>query len=245
MAVVVTGGTRGIGLEIAAALARPGFTVAVGYRQDAAVAESACARLAATGARPVAVAMDAGTAAGAEELVAAVPAGEPVDQLVHCAVEVVPGSVLESDGERFGHAVAVNGLGLLHLVRAALPRMARGGLVLFLTSRGGRVVIPGYASVGVGKALGEALVRYLAVDLAPRSVRVNALALGLLDTAAVRTFLGDRADAALEERAARSPAGRGLAHEDYLPLVSFLASPAAAMVTGQVLGVYGGADLLG
>ncbi len=123
--------------------------------------------------------------------------------------------------------------------------MARGGLVLFLTSRGGRVVIPGYASVGVGKALGEALVRYLAVDLAPRGVRVNALALGLLDTAAVRTFLGDRADAALEARAARSPAGRGLAHEDYLPLVSFLASPAAAMVTGQVLGVYGGADLLG
>ena len=245
MGVVVSGGTRGIGLEIAAALATPGSPVVLGPRRDTAGARAACERLSAAGARPVAVAADVATAAGAADLLAALPEGEPVDQLVHCAVEVLAGSPLEVDGEQFEHAVAVNGLGLLHLVRAALPRLRHGSLVLFLTSRGGRVVIPGYAAVGAGKALGEALVRYLAVDLAPRGVRVNALALGMFDTAAVRTLLGDRTDEALAARAAKSPAGRGLEHRDYLGLVSFLASPAAEMVTGQTLGVYGGADLLG
>lgn len=245
MAVVVSGGTRGIGLEIAVALATPGGTVVIGYRQDAAVAAEACARLAATGATPVAVAADVGTADGAAELLAAVPSGEPVDQLVHCAVEVVSGTATDADAARFDHAVAVNGLGLLHLTRAALPRLRRGSLVLFLSSRGARVVMPGYAAVGVGKATGEALVRYLAVELAPRGVRVNAVAPGMLDTAAVRTLYGDRTAAMLAAKAATIPAGRGLQHDDYLGLVAFLASPAAEMVTGQTVAVYGGADLLG
>lgn len=245
MAVVVSGGTRGIGLEIAAVLATPGSTVVVGYRQDTPTAEAACARLATTGARPVAVAADVGTEEGAAGLISAVPAGESINQVVHCAVEVLPGSALEVDGRRFGHAVAVNGLGLLHLARAALPRLLRGSLVLFLTSRGGRVVIPDYAAVGVGKSVGESLVRYLAVDLAPRGVRVNAIALGMIETAAVGTLLGDRAEAVLGARAARTPAGRAIEHRDYLGLVTFLASPSAEMITGQILGVYGGADLLG
>lgn len=245
MAVIVSGGTRGIGLEIAAALALPGATVVVGYRQDADVAEQACRRLAATGARPLAIAADVGTAEGAAQLVGAAPADEPVEQLVHCAVEVLPGPASTADPGRFDHAVAVNGMGLLHLARAAQPRFVRGSLVLFVTSRGGRVVLQDYAAVGVGKALGEALVRYLAVELAPAGVRVNAVAPGMLDTAAVRTLLGDRTDTVLAAKAAAVPAGRGLRHDDYLGLVRFLASPAAEMVTGQTVSVYGGADLLG
>jgi enoyl-[acyl-carrier protein] reductase III len=245
MAVVVSGGTRGIGLEIAASLAAPGATVVLGYRRDEAVAAAACDRLSSRGARPVAVRADVGTSAGAATLLAAVPAGEDVDQLVHCAVEVVPGDATAADPDRFDHAVAVNGLGLLHLVRAARPRLRRGSLVLFLSSRGGRVVIPGYAAVGVGKAAGEALVRYLAVELAPYGVRVNAVAPGMLDTAAVRSLFGERTDEVLAAKADSLPAGRALRHEDYLGLVAYLASPAAEMVTGQTIAVYGGADLTG
>lgn len=245
MAVIVSGGTRGIGLEIAATLAAPGTTVVLGYRRDADTARAACRRLSEAGARPVAVATDVGTSEGARELLAAAPVDEPVEQLVHCAVEVLPGPACEADPDRFDHAVAVNGMGLLHLTRAAAPRLVRGSLVLFVTSRGGRVVVPGYAAVGVGKALGEGLVRYLAVELAPDGVRVNAIAPGILDTAAVRTLYGDRTDSVLAAKAATVPAGRGLRHDDYLGLVRFLASPSAEMVTGQTVSVYGGADLLG
>lgn len=245
MAVIVSGGTRGIGLEIAAALSTAGQTTVLGYLRDTDVADAACRRLSAGGARPVAVAADVGTAQGAEQLLAAAPGGEPVEQLVHCAVEVLPGPAYAADADRFDHAVAVNGMGLLHLARAARPRLVRGSLVLLVTSRGSRVVVPDYAAVGVGKALGEALVRYLAVELAADGVRVNAVAPGILDTAAVRTLYGDRTDSVLAAKAATVPAGRGLRHDDYLGLVRFLASPSAEMVTGQTVSVYGGADLLG
>lgn len=246
MAVVVSGGTRGIGLEIAARLARPGRTVVVGYHADHDVAAQASERLAATGARPVAVAADVGTAAGAAALVAAVPGDEPIDQVVHSAVQIVMGPALAADPSTFEHALAVNGTGLYHLARAALPRLVRGSLVLFLSSRGGRVVVPeNYAAVGIGKAMGEALVRYLAVELAPRGIRVNAVAPGALDTAAVRTLYGDRTEELLAAKARSIPAGRALRHEDYLGLVEFLASPAAEMITGQTIPVYGAGDLIG
>ena len=245
MAVVVSGGTRGIGLEIAASLTRPGRTTVLGHRSDDVVAAQARKRLTGDGAAVVTVAADVATATGAADLLAAVPEGEAVDQLVHCAVEVVAGPATEVDPARFEHAVAVNGLGLYHLVRAALPRLVRGSLVLFLSSRGARTVTRNYAAVGVGKAAGEALVRYLAVELAPRGVRVNAIAPGALDTAALRSLYGDDTEQVLAARAASIPAGRGLRHDDYLGLVAFLASPAAEMVTGQAIAVYGGADLLG
>ncbi len=245
MAVIVSGGTRGIGLEIAAALATPGSTAVLGYRRDHDVAQAACRRLADRGVRAVAVAADVGSADCARELVAAAPAEEPVEQLVHCAVEVLPGPACAAEADRFDHAVAVNGMGLLHLTRAARPHLVRGSLVLFVSSRGSRVVVPGYAAVGVGKALGEGLVRYLAVELAPDGVRVNAVAPGILDTAAVRSLYGERTDSVLAAKAAAIPAGRGLRHDDYLGLVRFLASPSAEMVTGQTVSVYGGADLLG
>lgn len=67
-------------------------------------------------------------------------------------------------------------------------------------------------------------------------MRVNALALGVLDTAAARTLPGERAAATLSARGAQSPSGRGIEHFDYLGLVSFLTSPAAEIITGQTVG---------
>lgn len=246
MAVVVSGGTRGIGLEIAGCLARAGETVVAGYRRDHTVAEAAVARLSSSGTRAVAVAADVATPEGAAALVAAVPDGEPVRQLVHCAVEVVPGPAMTADVGVFRHAVELNGLGLYYMVRAAQDRLERGSTVLFISSRGARVVVPAdYAAVGIGKAAGEAIVRYLAVELAPRGIRVHTVSPGAYDTAAIRALYGDRTPEILAKKAAAIPAGRGLEHEDYLAVIRFLTSPAAEMVTGLVVPVYGGADLVG
>ncbi len=142
-------------------------------------------------------------------------------------------------------ALAVNGTSLLWLVRALRPLLRPGSTVLYLTSRGGRSVVPGYGSVGPAKALGEALVRYLAVELAPEGIRVNALAPGTQDTAALRQVFGDRTDEVIAATAARSPSGRLVTPADYTATARYLASAEAGMVTGQVLFVHGGADLLG
>jgi enoyl-[acyl-carrier protein] reductase III len=177
-------------------------------------------------------------------MVEAVRAVSPtLDQVIHCAVDPYPSAVLTADPRRFAQAVTTNGTSLLFLVQAALPLMQRGGTVLFLTSRGGRIVVPNYAAVGVAKALAESLMRYLAVELAPRGVRINAVAPAIVDTDAVRAIFGADAADLVRSAASHNPSGRGVADSDYTSLMRFLASPAAEFIQGQVVFVNGGANL--
>ena len=165
---------------------------------------------------------------------------ERLDQLVHCAVRAVPVPALEADPHDFTSAVNLNGTALLYLVQAAQPLLARGSTVFFLTSRGGRTVVPNYAAIGVAKALAESLVRYLAAELAPQGVRINCVAPGVVHTDAVRTLFGDQAEELVRHAAETNPSGRGVEDEDYTNLIRFLASPEAEFIQGQVIFVNGG-----
>lgn len=246
MSVLVTGGTRGIGLTVARSFAAPGRRIFVNYRQDRVAAESAVALLESQGAVAEAVAADVGTPAGCAALLSAVTgAGEPLDQLVHCAVRPLPGQVLDADPDAFNTAVQVNGMSLMYLVQAGSPHMRCGSSVIYLTSRGGRVVIPNYAAIGVAKALAESLMRYLAVELAPRGIRINAVAPGIVETQAVTTLFGEQARGLVDQAAASNPSGRGVKAEDYTSLIHWLASDEAAYIQGQVVYVNGGANLMG
>ena len=84
-----------------------------------------------------------------------------------------------------------DGAALLYLVQAAEPPPVCGSTIFFLTSRGGRTAVPGYAAIGVAKALAESLVRHLASELAPRGVRIDCVAPGAVDTDAVRALPGE------------------------------------------------------
>lgn len=247
MTVVVAGGTRGIGLALARGL--EGEDVVVGYSSDAAAGTRARDALAAQGRAVTVVQADLSTADGARRLVDAVPRDQTISCLVHSCVRIVPGPLAalgeDAAAPDWEAALAVNATSLLWLVRAARGRLVRGSSVLYLTSRGARVAVPGYGSVGPSKGLGEALVRYLAVELAADGVRVNALAPGTQDTEALRAVFGDSTDAVLEATRAKNPSGRLVEESDYVAVARFLASPEAAMVTGQVHYVHGGADLLG
>lgn len=246
MTVVVAGGSRGIGLELASALAEPGEHVVLGYRSAAQAARTACERLGQQGCVAVAVAVDAGSVQGLAPLFeAARKAGAPVRHVVHSTVEVVQGPLLQMDPASLDHALAVNATSLVWLVAGLRSLMQRGSTVLYVTSRGGRVAVAGYGSVGPAKSLGEGLVRYLAVELAGDGIRVNGLAPGTQDTAALREVFGERTSEVIVAAAANNPSGRLVQPRDYTAMARFLASPEAEMVTGQVMFVHGGADLLG
>jgi enoyl-[acyl-carrier protein] reductase III len=135
----------------------------------------------------------------------------------------------------------VNARAFLFGAKRAAALMPDGGSIVALTSAGSTSVLPGYGAVGASKAALEALVRYLAVELAPR-VRVNAVSPGIVDTDALTHF--PNGDGLIDAARVRTPAGRLSTPEDVADCVSFLCSPGAAMIRGQILVVDGGAGLV-
>ncbi len=244
MTTLVTGGTKGIGLAIALKLARPGETLALAYHSDSKAAETAVASLIAKGASAQAFVTDVGDIEAVNSLMTQVGdlGGGPL-HIVHSAAAIWPTSLLEADPRRFTQAMQTNGLSLLYLVQAALPQLADGSSIVFISSAGARQSQVGYGALGVGKALAESLIRYLVPELAPRGVRINAVSPGLVQTSSVAQMLGSQSAAEkLYERAARSnPSGRMTADDDYSAMVEFLLSPAAQFIQGQVIQVNGGA----
>ena len=245
MTIIVTGGTKGIGLSIAERLANAGEPLVLAYRSDKAAAEAARSRLAHTGAKISTVCVDIGEPDGAAKLIDAAMAasdGSTV-HVVHSAAMIYPTSLLDADLGKFTQAIHTNGLSLLYLVQKALPLLTRGSSIVFITSAGARVPQANYAALGAGKALAESLVRYLVAELAPRGVRINAVAPGLVATSSVAAMVGgEEAAARVLERAAKAnPSGRLSRDSDYTGIVAFLLSPAAEFVQGQVIHANGGA----
>jgi enoyl-[acyl-carrier protein] reductase III len=244
VAICVTGGSSGLGRAIAERFARSGTEVFINYHANDAAAEEAVAAVAAAGGKPFLVKADVGTQAGVEKLMATVAANVArLDQLVHCAAKAVTGPLLELDPDELRQSVAVNGLGLVALCREALPLLATGSTVFYVSSRGARFVIPNYGSLGTAKALGEHIVRYLARELAPRGVRVLTVAPGAVDTAAFRAMFPDAWEERLAAAAEANPMGRGVDVEDCAALVELLCNPELSMTTGQTITTDGGASL--
>lgn len=243
--VLVTGGSKGIGRAVAESFAAEGADVVVGYHSDQAAAEETCARLAELGGHGIARHGDISTEPGAQQLVRAAQAATGgLDVLVHCAVHAARGDLLTSDSDDVATAVSGNGLSLLWLARTAAPLMPPGGSIVLLTSQGARTVIPGYGLIGPPKALAESLATYLAVELAPREIRVNIVESGPVDTHSFRRAVG-AADQALASAQRRTPLGRLVAAADVGRLVRQLSTDTFGMVTGQRLVVDGGLTLRG
>jgi len=244
VATLVIGGSRGIGLEIARAFARNGQTVLINYATDSERAEAARDGILGEGGSCFLVPGDISTPKGCIGLAEQVAQQTPhLDQVVHSAVMAYATGTLEADPEQFSRAIAVNGLSLLYVVQAMSSLLRRGSSIFYLSSRGGRTVIENYAAIGVGKALAESLVRYLAVELAPKGIRINCIAPGIVETDAVRAVFGENAGELVARSGASNPSGRGVESGDYTELMQFLASPAAAYITGQIISVNGGANL--
>jgi enoyl-[acyl-carrier protein] reductase III len=236
--ILVTGGSRGIGKAIALRFATLGAArVAIGYLRGDRAADETAAELRALGADPVLVRGNVASARIAEE-VASLGA---LDVVVHAAATGVIRPALETEDRHWDWTLSANARALLSLARAAVPSMPSGSSIVGISSLGSVRVLENYALVGASKAALEALVRYLAVELAPRGIRVNAVSAGVVETGALDHFPNREA---MLEMGLRNPAGRMVTPEDVARCVTFLCSDEAEMVRGQTLVVDGGWSLV-
>ncbi|NPA92053.1 MAG: SDR family oxidoreductase, partial [Chloroflexi bacterium] len=118
-----------------------------------------------------------------------------------------------------------------------------GGYMVAISSPGSFRVLPEYVVVGASKAALEAVTRYLAVELAPQNIVVNAVSPGVVLTDALRHFSTMQDPDLLERVQQATPAGRLVSPEDVANVVGFLCTPAASMIRGQVILVDGGYTL--
>ena len=237
--VLVTGGTRGIGKAIALRLASEGATrIALGYLRNDKAAEAAADEIRAAGAEPILV---RGNVAS-EKVVAEFASHGPYEAVVHNAATGVIKPALETEDKHWDWTLNANARALLTLTRACAPQMPEGSSVIGVSSLGSTRVLENYVLVGVSKAALEAVVRYLAVELAPRGIRANAVSAGVVETGALDHF--PNREQMISSGLKRTPAGRLVEPRDVADAVCFLCSPEAEMVRGQTLVVDGGFSLL-
>jgi enoyl-[acyl-carrier protein] reductase III len=163
-----------------------------------------------------------------------------LDVLVHNAATGVIRPALETEDKHWDWTMNANARALLQLARVAAPQMEAGASIVAISSLGAQRVLENYILVGTSKAALESLVRYLAVELAPRGIRVNAVSGGVVDTGALEHF-PNRED--MLAAGAANPVGRLVDPGDIAGAVAFLCSPDAAMVCGQTIVVDGGFSL--
>src|SRR3954462_14373228 len=224
-AVLVTGGSRGIGKAIALRFARDGASkVAIGYLRNDRAAEETAEELRALGAEPV---LGRGNGSS-ERVLREVTALGPLDAVVHNAATGVIRPALEVEEKHWDWTMNANARALLGLAQAAVPQMPRGASIVAISSLGSFRTLENYVLIGTSKAALESLVRYLGVELAPRGIRVNAVSGGVVETGALEHF--PNREQMVAGSLARTPAGRLVEPTDVADAVSFLCSPGAEMI---------------
>ncbi|HEY6571615.1 MAG TPA: SDR family oxidoreductase [Candidatus Limnocylindrales bacterium] len=235
---IVTGAGTGIGRGVGLALAEAGADVVFhGYRHLDGAAE-AVAQARATGSNAAAIAADLADAGAVERLIAeAAHHLGGLDILVNNAGTTIRRDLTTTDLATWDSLFAVNVRAMFVAIRAGLPLLEQSdqAVVINMTSGHGLVSLPGYSAYAATKGAIIALTRQLAVELAPRQIRVNAIAPGYIDVPRHR----DDPDFDPDLGRRYVPLGRSGRPEDIGGAAVFLASAAAAFVSGQVLFVDG------
>ncbi|MFG1904300.1 SDR family oxidoreductase [Micromonospora carbonacea] len=235
---VVTGGSQGIGRQVARRLAADGFAVVVNFVTGKVEAEQVVAAIVAAGGDAVAVRADvADELAVAELFDVAERTYGGIDVVVHSAGVASHAPVTELDLAELDRVHRVNVRGTFVVDQQAARRIRPGGALVNISSTTPRLSLPGYAAYAASKAAVDAITLILARELRGRDVTVNAVAPGATATA---LFLAGKDEQAIAAMAAMSPMGRLGEPADTAEVVAFLAGP-ARWINGQVVYVNGGA----
>jgi enoyl-[acyl-carrier protein] reductase I len=157
--------------------------------------------------------------------------------------ESLEGQFVNTTREAFRVAHDVSAYSLVALAREAAPLMSEGGSIVAMSYYGSKKVVPHYNVMGVAKAALEASTRYLAYDLGPKKIRVNCISAGPVNTVAARGISGF--SDMLRQYEAHSPLKRNVLPDELGATGTFLASDGAAAITGQVLYVDCGYQIMG
>jgi len=242
---LITGASRGIGKAIAFQLASQGASIMVNYVRNEEAAQETVAALKSQGAKASLCQANAGDGADQTRLIEeTLKQFGGVDILVHNAAIGAFKPVHKLKKNQWDLSFEINTRALLELTQKVLPSMESrgGGNIIALSSLGAQRFIPNYGAIGISKAALEALIRYLAVELMPKGIRVNGVSGGLVDTDAIRFF--PDFEQFKDEVTRRTPAGRIGTPEDMARVVAFLASPDSSWIVGQILTADGGLSLI-
>ena len=239
---------RSIAWAIAQALAREGAELAFTFQGER--IEQGVRELAATVNSPLVVPCDVTRAEDLDSVFAAVGnTWDGLDILVHSVAYAPPATFerpfVDTERDDFVTALEISAFSLIAMTRRAVPLMAKrgGGAVMTMTFNASQRAYPHYNIMAVAKAALEAEVRYLAMELGPSNIRVNAVSAGPVRTLAARSITGFTV---MEDHAEKNaPLRRNISADDVGNAALYLCSPLASNVTGQILLVDAGYSILG
>lgn len=240
---LITGGSRGIGLATARALASNGWRLVLAARNaDALDAARACLRETAPDTEVTLVATDVADETQVKALFQQIQSGHKrLDLLVNAAGMLLESPLAMTRPDDLRGLFAVNVFGGYYCCQYAARLMARHkqGVIINLASAVGEQGAAGQSAYAASKAALDGLTRSLARELAPQGIRVNAVAPGLIDTELLAGYQGER----LQQVIDKTLVGRIGRPDEVAALIAFLASDKAAYITGQVIDITGGLTL--
>ncbi|MFF3946302.1 SDR family oxidoreductase [Streptomyces sp. NPDC001902] len=235
---IVTGGSRGIGREVALRLAADGQAVVVAYAGNQADADATVAQIAAIGGSGLAVQADVADEKAVQELFdAAEREFGGVDVVVNSAGLMILNTVADFDLDALDRMHRTNIRGTFVVNQQAARRLREGGAVINVSSSQTRIATPTYAAYAASKGAVEAISLILARELRGRDITVNAVAPGPVAT---DLFLNGKDEATIDRFAKLNPLERLGSPQDVAEIVSFLAGP-GRWINGQTIFANGGA----
>lgn len=241
---LITGGTRGIGRAVSLRFARAGAFVTANYLRNQEAAEELKSTAEREGLSIELCRADLTTPRGLEQIEKSIDdTGRSLSGLVHCAATGVHRSLSELNVRHFDWTFSLNVRAFFELMQVLKNRFSERSGVVAISSIGAQRALPYYSLVGASKAALESLARHLAVELAPRGIRVNILAPGTVATEVWKVIPESevRVAAAID----RTPIRRLVTAEEVAWAAQFLCSEASMGMIGQTVVVDGGAGIVG